>query len=235
MKVLKIGRDEDCDIRISDEENRISRVHAFLRIYPFGSIEIIDNSKNGTKVGGNPISYGQPYPVKRNETVNFADVRRLDWSLVPNPLKRIMTIAGLLVTVAIIIGAIVFALHLRGSSDVDNDFDTHFANSEQPSQQSTITQPTITSKPANSNGKGNTQRNDILIDEDGHRVYEGIFVGSKDDEKTGGNSKRTIHKQEKGKGDSKDNNKKDDKSKEKEKTRGTDKNEDSTDGINEIL
>lgn len=241
MKVLKIGRDEDCDIRISDEENRISRVHAFLRIHPFGGIEIIDNSKNGTKVGGNPISQGQPYPVKRNETVNFADVRKLDWRLVPNPRKRLGIVATILAVLAIVVGTVAFALNLSGNSDDDIIYESRTNVEEQPSQKSTIARPNVPSRPVTGSNTSGNQNRGILVDEDGHRVYEGIFTGKKEET----TPKKGRTKKQNGDNTTKDEDKKNGQNTEKNgikgntagkgKVEGQEKLEDNDESINEIL
>ena len=85
MKTITIGRGEGCDIQI--DHNKISRRHAILKIYTFGKMEIVDMGQNGTWVNGVKLRSGVPFPVKRKDVVNFAEVSQLNWSLVPNPTK----------------------------------------------------------------------------------------------------------------------------------------------------
>ena len=51
MKVISIGRGEDCNIVLP--ENVISRRHAILKIHATGKMELIDMGQNGTFVNGN--------------------------------------------------------------------------------------------------------------------------------------------------------------------------------------
>jgi len=65
----------------------MSRRHAIIKIPTFGGMEIVDMSKNGTFVNGVRLRPNVPFPVKRTDVVNFADVAQLDWSQVPDPMK----------------------------------------------------------------------------------------------------------------------------------------------------
>ena len=85
MKVISIGRGEDCNIVLP--ENVISRRHAILKIHATGKMELIDMGQNGTFVNGIKLTPNIPYPVTRKDVVSFAHVRQLDWSLVPNTMQ----------------------------------------------------------------------------------------------------------------------------------------------------
>lgn len=85
MKTITIGRGEGCHIYMDDE--LMSRRHAIIKIPTFGGMEIVDMSKNGTFVNGVRLRPNVPFPVKRTDVVNFADVAQLDWSQVPDPMK----------------------------------------------------------------------------------------------------------------------------------------------------
>ena len=50
MKILTIGRDESCNIVLSD--STVSRRHAILKIHATGKMEIISMGQNGTFVIG---------------------------------------------------------------------------------------------------------------------------------------------------------------------------------------
>lgn len=103
MKRITIGRNPNCDIVL--EDNMISRNHALLNIYPSGKYEIINMGTNGTKVNSTPISNGQPFPVKRGDSIVFAGQSALDWNLVPNPGKPLrivlFVIAGIILLSAL--------------------------------------------------------------------------------------------------------------------------------------
>lgn len=85
MKVISIGRGEDCHIVFPD--NVISRRHAILRIYATGKMEIVDMGQNGTFVNGVKLTPNTPYPVSRKDVISFAHVRQLDWTQVPDQSK----------------------------------------------------------------------------------------------------------------------------------------------------
>lgn len=103
MKTITIGRGDGADIFIDDD--MISRRHAILRIYTFGKMEIVDMGKNGTFVNGVRLKPNVPFPVKRKDVVNFAEVSRLNWAQVPDNTKYFKI--G-----AIILGAIIALLIL---------------------------------------------------------------------------------------------------------------------------
>ena len=102
MKVISIGRGEDCNIVLP--ENVISRRHAILKIHATGKMELIDMGQNGTFVNGIKLTPNIPYPVTRKDVVSFAHVRQLDWSLVPNTMRIYRYIAlGAVLAVAIVV------------------------------------------------------------------------------------------------------------------------------------
>lgn len=104
MKTIIIGRGDGCNITIDDD--MISRRHAVLRISTFGKMDIVNMGKNGTFVNGVKLRPNIPFPVKRKDVVNFANVHQLDWSQVPNPLRYIkigVWVAGGLVALLLLI------------------------------------------------------------------------------------------------------------------------------------
>jgi len=82
MKILSIGRDENCNIILSD--NMISRRHAILKIHATGKMEIISLGQNGTFVNGVKLKSDTVYPITRKDIVSFAHVRQLDWTQIPD-------------------------------------------------------------------------------------------------------------------------------------------------------
>lgn len=107
MKIITIGRGEDCNIILSDPV--ISRKHALLKIYPTGKMEIVDMGQNGTYVNGVRLAPNTPYPVTRKDVISFAQVRQLDWKSVPD---NMLYIKYVLAGVAVIL-VLVLALFIK--------------------------------------------------------------------------------------------------------------------------
>ncbi len=105
MKRITIGRSENCTICY--DANVISRNHALINIYPSGKYEIVNMGTNGTRVNGNRVANGQRYPLKRGDTVVFADQCHLDWDLVPDPMKP-WRITGYVLAGALVLGLLGF-------------------------------------------------------------------------------------------------------------------------------
>ena len=103
MKSYSIGREESCNIIISDPSKMVSRNHATLNV-DGTKMTIMDHSSNGTFINGIKISSNTPVPVTRKDVVSFANVADLDWSRIPNPAKKIAVICC---SVAIGIAALV--------------------------------------------------------------------------------------------------------------------------------
>lgn len=116
MKALSIGRDQACDIVISDSTDVVSRRHAILNISSSGKISIVDQSRNGTYVNGIRITPNVPVPVSRKDIISFAHVAKLDWSLVPasNAGMRYALIGG--VALLLVIGGAVGWQYLPGGN-----------------------------------------------------------------------------------------------------------------------
>lgn len=89
MKVLTIGRSEDCHICIEDPQNMISKKHAILRFYPLGKIEIVPLGRNLTYINGKAVKNEKASIVSRKDVISFAHVKDLDWDKVPNPYMKI--------------------------------------------------------------------------------------------------------------------------------------------------
>lgn len=91
-RIYTIGRDPQCDIIIQDVTDVVSRVHAVLKVEPNGKMFIKDQSKNGTYINGMRVTPNVEIPISRKDSISFANVRDLDWSVIPNPMKKKMTI-----------------------------------------------------------------------------------------------------------------------------------------------
>lgn len=111
MKTITIGRGPENMVTLDDP--KISRHHALLRCYPWGKMEIVDISQNGTFVNGMQIASNRPYPLTRKDVVSFAHAEKLDWKRVPAPYRRIKHILLLIIAfIALIIwGAYIFSKH----------------------------------------------------------------------------------------------------------------------------
>jgi putative adenylate cyclase len=83
MRLLKIGRDANCDIILHSD--KASSLHAEITILNNGDILLEDkNSRNGTFVMNRPIKPGVQVNIKRGDAVRFGDVE-LIWDQVPMP------------------------------------------------------------------------------------------------------------------------------------------------------
>ena len=104
-KILTIGRDESCNIVLSD--STVSRRHAILKIHATGKMEIISMGQNGTFVNGVKLKSDTAYPVTRKDVVSFAHVRQLDWNQIPDVQRYyrygIMAVIGLAVIITVIV------------------------------------------------------------------------------------------------------------------------------------
>ena len=108
-KVYTIGRDPQSDIVINDNTDVVSRLHATIRIEG-SKMFLIDQSQNGTYVNGMRMSVNEEIPVSREDTISFANVAELDWTLLPDPKKAQMRTIGIVVAALIAIAAIVFGV-----------------------------------------------------------------------------------------------------------------------------
>ncbi len=99
MKAYSIGRDESCNIVISDSTNLVSRHHATLNV-DGSNMNIIDESSNGTFINGIKIASGTPVPVTRKDVISFAQVANLDWKLIPNHGRKIFF--GILIAIVVL-------------------------------------------------------------------------------------------------------------------------------------
>lgn len=100
MKKITIGRGRECDIRLDDSSDLVSRRQAVIRISPTGKMEIFDLSSNGTFVNGEKVEKPNGMPVKRGDQVNFAHVVDLDWDKVKDPYKT-AKVSSVFVTIAV--------------------------------------------------------------------------------------------------------------------------------------
>lgn len=83
MRLLKIGRDNSCDIVLHSE--KVSSLHAEITLLNSGDIQLEDKgSRNGTFVMNQQIKPGKLVNIRRGDAIRFADVE-LQWNQVPLP------------------------------------------------------------------------------------------------------------------------------------------------------
>jgi len=113
IKQFTIGRGDECQIRIQDQSQRVSRNHATIKIYESGKMFIIDQSSNGTWVNGVKISQNVEYPIKRGDSISFAHVVELNWEQIPRTTnKSIIYVLATLLLVGLITGGYFMMYHL---------------------------------------------------------------------------------------------------------------------------
>lgn len=110
MKRITIGRGRECDIRLEDSTDMVSRRQAIITFSPLGKMEIFDTSSNGTFVNGVKVEKPAGVIIRRGDQVNFAHVVDLDWSKVRDPYRFAKTIIGIIASTLIIITILYFAL-----------------------------------------------------------------------------------------------------------------------------
>jgi FHA domain len=82
MQIISIGRKPDNQIVINDPSQTVSSYHAIIKVMET-NIFITDKSTNGTKVNGYQIPKETDYPIKRGDSISFANRFYLDWSKIP--------------------------------------------------------------------------------------------------------------------------------------------------------
>lgn len=120
MKKITIGRGRECDIRLSDSTDKVSRRQAVITISPFGKMIIYDTSANGTYVNGEKLEKPNGRIIKRGDNVNFAHMIDLDWNSVKNPYPKVFLsiLFGITFIVAVVFG---FLFWREGKMSVHED------------------------------------------------------------------------------------------------------------------
>lgn len=81
MRLLKIGRDNSCDITLSSI--KVSALHAEITILNNGDMLLEDKgSTNGTFIMNKPIQPGVQVPIKKGDAIRFGDTE-LQWIWIP--------------------------------------------------------------------------------------------------------------------------------------------------------
>ena len=108
MKKITIGRGRECDIRLDDNTDKVSRRQAVITVSPTGKMMIYDTSSNGTYVNGEKVEKPAGKPIKRGDNINFAHLVDLDWDKVKNPYKRVWTMGGAFLAAVVVIAGVLF-------------------------------------------------------------------------------------------------------------------------------
>lgn len=108
MKKITIGRGRECDIRLGDTTDKVSRRQAVITVSPTGKMMIYDTSANGTFVNGEKVEKPAGKPIKRGDNINFAHLVDLDWDEVKNPYKRTWTLGISFIVIILALAAILF-------------------------------------------------------------------------------------------------------------------------------
>lgn len=115
MRRITIGRGRECDVRLDDSTDMVSRRQAVITVSFFGKMEIYDTGANGTYVNGEKVEKPAPRSVRRGDQVNFAHVTDLDWSKVRDPYRRLKLYGAVLFVSLVAVAGLgfVFADSLR--------------------------------------------------------------------------------------------------------------------------
>lgn len=90
MPTYTIGKGAGKNIQLSHPES--SRDHAEI-IEENGNYTLIDHSMNGTMVNGNRVHHSS-YPLRRGDSVLFANREMLNWNLITPPYPQPETSSG---------------------------------------------------------------------------------------------------------------------------------------------
>lgn len=122
MKKITIGRGRECDIRLSDQSDKVSRRQAVITFTPFGRMTIYDTSANGTFVNGERVEKPDGKSIKRGDSVNFAHAVELDWSQVKNPYVKTFRNIAIIFTIAVVLAVgIILLVNINTGSMVPTD------------------------------------------------------------------------------------------------------------------
>lgn len=111
MKKIVIGRNNSCDIIISDPTHTVSRKQAVLVFRFPGGMELYDTSNNGTYVNGIRLENGKGMKVTRKDRITFANAADLDWDSVKDPYrttKILSAVVSVLIILFVVIGLLLF-------------------------------------------------------------------------------------------------------------------------------
>lgn len=153
MKRITIGRGRECDIRLEDSTDMVSRRQAVITVSPTGRMMIYDTSSNGTFVNGEKVEKPDGKVIKRGDQINFARVVDLDWSQVRDPYRtmKISLAVIFLAAVAVATLFIVFA-DIIGQKETQEETRTEKTDSIVPADSLKLQIPEETSVSGASGG-----------------------------------------------------------------------------------
>lgn len=109
MKRIAIGRGRECDIRIKDSSDKISRRQCVITSSITGKLHIYDTSANGTFLNGEKVPVPDGLPLKKGDSINFAHVAEFDWSQWKDPYRSVK-IMSVTILAAVVVIALLFAI-----------------------------------------------------------------------------------------------------------------------------
>lgn len=118
MKKIIIGRGRECDIRLNDSTDKVSRKQAVITVTPFGKMKIYDTSSNGTFVNGVRIEKPNGVTIKRGDNINFAYLEDLDWNKVKDPYRSAKILLGCAI---VLIAVLLVAFFMFGDEILGNN------------------------------------------------------------------------------------------------------------------
>lgn len=110
MKRIAIGRGRECDIRIKDSSDKISRKQCVITTTFTGRMRIYDTSANGTFLNGERVPIPDGCPIKKGDSVNFAHTTDFDWSTWKDPYRAWKVMIVTLLAAAVVIVVLFFLL-----------------------------------------------------------------------------------------------------------------------------
>lgn len=111
MKRISIGRGRECDIRIKDSSDKISRKQCVITTNFFGRMRIYDTSANGTFLNGERVPIPDGIPLKKGDSINFAHTNDFDWNSWKDPYRiwKILLVTLLSAAIIVVVLLVFFA------------------------------------------------------------------------------------------------------------------------------
>lgn len=126
MKKVVIGRGRECDVKLADTTDVVSRRQAVIVFSFFGKMTLYDTSSNGTFVNGERLAKQEGKVVTRNDKINFCHVWDLDWATVKDPYRgmKIALAAGIAALLLVIGALFLFLPDRKGGEPQESEIAT---------------------------------------------------------------------------------------------------------------